>query len=318
VSEATVTVRFDGPVLANHQMDVADLAPALLGLSELCRIANESVNGDRASVKVLIATDKEHQCFQFDLQVVQSIWESTKSVLNNADVASAKDLLEWIGLGATGVGGVFGLFKLLRWIKDRKVTSTEMIVKDGKNVVQIKIEGDNNVVNIYPETLTLLRNETVISNVKKVVAPVTREGYDKLEFESPKTGLIERIEKADAAAIASVRNDGIEESATDAPQIIEAWVTVYSPVYDPKAPKWRFKFGEVREYIDISATEIAAQAIKRGGALVDDAYRVRLEITQEHKPSGVIKNHYKIVEVLDFKPARLAHQRDAFKDMDDK
>ena len=37
-----------------------------------------------------------------------------------------------------------------------------------------------------------------------------------------------------------------------------------------------------REYIDISETDIAYNALKRGGAMVDDAYRVELELTQEH------------------------------------
>src|SRR5262245_27669365 len=98
MSAANILVTYDGPILANHRMDVADLAPALLGISELCKIANAKLNGDRAAVKVLIGADVRQQCFQIDLHVVQSLWDQAKSVLNNDDVGSAKNLLEWIGI----------------------------------------------------------------------------------------------------------------------------------------------------------------------------------------------------------------------------
>lgn len=322
MSEATVTVRYDGPILANHQMDIADLAPALLGLSELCKIANRKFNGEKTSVKVLIGTDKEHQCFQFDLQVVQTFWESTKSVLSNNDVSSAKDMLDWIGLiGGGTTGAAVGLFKFLKWLKNRKITSTALEEIDGKNVVRITVIGNNNVIGdnnnvtyIHQQTMALLQDDKVLTNARKVVSPLLREGYDTVEFENTKNAESEVITREDAIDISAVTASDIKAPEIDAPQIITAWITVYSPVYDPRAPYWRFKFGDNHEYMDISDTDIAYQAIKRNGALVDDAYKVRLEITQEHKPDNTIKNNYKIIEVLDFKPSRLPHQSDAFKD----
>lgn len=50
MSEKSV-IRYDGPALADHSMDVADLAPALMALSDLLKIANTYMNGDRAGVK---------------------------------------------------------------------------------------------------------------------------------------------------------------------------------------------------------------------------------------------------------------------------
>ena len=66
--------------------------------------------------------------------------------------------------------------------------------------------------------------------------------------------------------------------------------------------------------LDIRDTDIASAAMKRGGAMMDDAYFVELEISQEHKATSGIKNIYKIKKVLDFKPARLPFQNDAFKE----
>jgi hypothetical protein len=313
MSGASVTVRYDGPILAGHQMDVADLAPSLLALSDLCKLANKKFNGDRAAVKVMVDTDREHQCFQFDIHIVQSVWDATKALMGNADVASAKELLEWLGIiGVPTTIGV-GVFKALRLIRDRKVTGTKLIVQDGQDVYQINVEGDNNVVIVSPQTLKLLQDEAVVENAKKVVAPVVRDGYDKLEFQDPKSNAVEKIDKEDAIAIRQTDPKQLEASEKEAPQTLEAWITVYSPIYDTKAKHWRFKFGKVNEHMDISETQIAADAMKRGGALVDDAYRVRLEITQELKESGKIVNHYKVKEVIDFRPSRHPIQSDAFK-----
>jgi hypothetical protein len=44
---AHTTIKYDGPALRDHAMDVAHLAPALLALSELVNDANRFANGDR-------------------------------------------------------------------------------------------------------------------------------------------------------------------------------------------------------------------------------------------------------------------------------
>ena len=61
--------------------------------------------------------------------------------------------------------------------------------------------------------------------------------------------------------------------------------------------------GSARKSIhaDIAETNIARQALDRGGALVDDAYQVRLEITTEIDSHGNKKPpRYKILEVVRF------------------
>lgn len=86
-------------------------------------------------------------------------------------------------------------------------------------------------------------------------------------------------------------------------------MSVYSPVYDASADKWRFKLGKEVIYADISETSIARDAISRGGALVEEAYQVRLEITTEVDNHGKKKEPtYKILEVMRFVPSAPARQ----------
>jgi hypothetical protein len=72
-------------------------------------------------------------------------------------------------------------------------------------------------------------------------------------------------------------------------------------VYDLAAPNWRFRLGKEIIYADISETNIAEEALKRGGVGVEDAYQVRLEITTEVDAHGVRKEpQYRILEVVRF------------------
>ena len=61
------TIRYDGSALSGHEIDVQDLAPALLALADIIQIANRKFNGDRADVKVTVSADVEQQCFMIDL-----------------------------------------------------------------------------------------------------------------------------------------------------------------------------------------------------------------------------------------------------------
>ena len=308
MDSSMVILRYDGPALKMHRMDAADIAPVLLGISDLCKLANTKFYGDRGTVKVLIGTDTEHNCFQLGLYVFQ-FWEHTKLFLENDNVRSAKELFEWIGLAAASKPALLGFLPLLRKIGGRKISSETRSIEDGRLVARVTIEGDNDTVILaHPQATELLRDQNALENAEQIVEPLTREGYDSVEFES-QGRVTERIGREDAVAISRARSSGIAVlGRLDKSQTVTAWITVYSPVYDVKAPKWRFRFGKAREYMDISETDIAAQAIKHGGAMIDDAYKVELEITQEHTLVGGvmnrITNHYKVKRVLEFKPAQ--------------
>ena len=56
----------------DHTMDVEELAPALLAFGKLIRAANAELNKSRARVRVLVASDFEHKCFNINFEVVLS------------------------------------------------------------------------------------------------------------------------------------------------------------------------------------------------------------------------------------------------------
>lgn len=311
----SLVVRYDGPALAGHRMDVADLAPALLGLSELFKIANRKFNGDAAAVKVLIGADIEQKCFQFNADIVQTLWQQAQTIMGHQEVKSAKELAEWIGLiigGSIGGGGIYGLFRLLKALGNSPLPDGRFVAHDGRDCVQISINGNNNTILTYRETYEMAKDESVVANAKRVIEPVTRPGYERLDFEH--AGLIEQVSREDAERIVGFAPPSDEESDLGEPQTITAFVKVYAPVYDTKADRWRFVFNGGHPYIDISGTDIAQKAIERGGALINDSYKVEMQIQQTKTADGGLSARYKINKVIEFFPASIPRQRPLIRD----
>ena len=95
-------------------------------------------------MSVRVRADFERKCFDIHFQLVQSIYDQLKSLLGDDRVATAKTILEWIGL----IGGTTGL-GLLGFLKVRRGRNIEEAVKidapDGSAVYNIRLEGDNKI-----------------------------------------------------------------------------------------------------------------------------------------------------------------------------
>lgn len=181
---AHTLVRYDGPALTFHEMDVRDLAPALLALGELCEVANEALNQERASVRVLVRVDIEQQCFQFQLEVVQTVYENLTAFLDAESVQDAKLILEWLGLVSGGlavtVGGLFGLYKKLFGKETAAIRSVEATASD--NSVVYQIVGDHNTIIVPREVHRIAQDPRAFPAAKRVLAPLQKNGYERLEF----------------------------------------------------------------------------------------------------------------------------------------
>ena len=59
--------------------------------------------------------------------------------------------------------------------------------------------------------------------------------------------------------------------------MVKAVLYSHGPVFDVKAPNWRFLYRNKSIYADIRETNIAKDAVKRGGSFMNDRYKVRME-----------------------------------------
>ena len=269
------------------------------------------MNGEETKVKVLLHADVKANCITIDLEVVQSLWQAAASLVQSQNVHDAKEILEWIGIfkeagkyvaGAGVIGG--GLIGFLRWKKNRKIIGTEIRQTDRGNIVVLKIEGDNNNVTfnntntVSEPVFNLSKSVKVVESVKTLVNPVSEtNGIDEATFIHK--GKDELKIDRDCAAELQKTYANSEESE---PQTFTAHIVVYSPVLDKKGKKWKFKFNDRVELIDISETKIVEDAQQRGKVVWGDTYKVKMEM-QEHKTrAGDFKIEYKVKEVIEFRP----------------
>ena len=223
MSRATAIVRYDGVALSDHAMDVADLAPALLGLSDLVKAANKQANGDRTHVKVLVSVDTEHKCFEFSIEIVQTIMQHLAMLVGNDRAATAKDIAEWVGIIS---GSSFGLFKAYKWMARRNVTLSELEIKQEGAEVRIS-NADSSNITVNANTYNLMGEPDVIEKMKDVVRPLTKEGYSTLQFEAD-GAIADEISSDDGRDICAIP-ESLEVHQRIKKTILEAKVKVRSP-----------------------------------------------------------------------------------------
>lgn len=318
MSRHDFSVAYDGEARRDdHSIDVEDLSPALIAFGRLIREANAEFNGKNATARVLVVSDFEGKCFNINFEVILNFYQHLKMLLGPTNVTNAKEILEWIGLLDTGVvavsGGALSFLKFLKWKAGRKVENV-ITDRDPAGLVEVHIEGDGNTVQINRNVYNLSVNAKALKATRDAFLPLGHNGFDRVRIGETTTGM-EVLDAETVDRIVASCTVGIEESKETAPEIevTPAWLSVYSPVYDLAAPNWRFRLGKEVIYADITQTTIAQDAMERGGALTDDAYQVRLEITTLIDANGKRKEPtYKIIEVVRFVPAVPREQKRLF------
>lgn len=178
MSKATFHVLYDGPALANHEMNVRDLAPALLALGQLLEETNAAVNDGKAKVSVQVRASFKTGCFGIELEVVQSLIQQIHLAFSTESVANAKSLLEWIGLiwdtAAKTAGTIGSLIVFLKWLKGR--TIKKVVLLDNGNV---RVVLDDDAVEAESTVIALFRQAKLRQALEDVLQPLERDGIEE-------------------------------------------------------------------------------------------------------------------------------------------
>lgn len=317
MSRQVFSVAYDGSARSgNHSIDVQTLAPALLAFGRLLREANTEFNGKKSVSKIFVVSDFEHKCFNINFELIVGMYKQVQVMLGMDGVKTAKEVLEWIGLLRGKAATETPYLQYLEWKKGRNVVEEKSDI-DPSGSVKVTIIGDNNSVYVAPPVLALSKNNKALRATKDAFLPLGKDGFDVMRSSDGDTAQSE-IGPQQVEDIVASCSSALEESKLEPDPEIEttpAWLSVYSPVFDVKADKWRFRLGREVIYADISETDIAQEAMNRGGSFSEDAYQVMLEITNQLDQQGKIKStEYKIVEVVRFVPAPPGFKQGSFFD----
>ena len=298
-----IHLQYDGSALSEHKMDVSLLAPALMAFGDLFKEANRVINGDKAKVNVLVNADIKANCVTLSLDIVQTAqtaWDTVKSLLQDQNVASAKDLIDWLLIPSAVGGGSFSLFQFLKWKGSNRLEQrTTLKEQDNGNTVIVNIIGDGNSVEIPQQVYQLSQDKKVIKAAQGIVAPVAKKrGIETAAFYDEKDKKVE-ITKEEAERIVSL--DDTEEEPES--QYIVGHITVYKPELSATSKRWNFLYNGNQEEIDISETSIAKDVLARGKIVIGDSWKVKMEVKEKKIKNGY-KNDYRVVEVFDFIPGQ--------------
>lgn len=326
VQEATrhvrTTIRYDGPDLSKHEMDVQEIAPALLALAELIQFTNRKYNGDGASMKVLVRADVEQSCFQLDIHIVQSLLEAAQGLFSTDEYKTAKEIGEVLGLlGIPVGGGVFWFWK--------KFLGKAADPDGSQAIYQTLINGDVTVIqNFYGEGLPLevptevydLATDPIAANLgKKVLHPLKRPGYETLGFYQGDKQVVEinevearRIIQHDSGLLAPEPDETPDGEPTEA--IGPAWVDTS---HFRGVAKWALLWNGIK--IDAKMPDAFIDAFQSNEIIVvpNTKLTVRMTITpkidENGNPLGLAS--FVVTEVLHIElPPKAAVQTKLFDD----
>lgn len=176
-------VTFTGSAVEDGQIDVNDLVPSLLAISDLIQVCNRTLNQDRMHIAIKVKAT-QHGSFEVLLQVEQlSILENIKHILdfaknNKDDISCVKELLELIFMAAPlATGCCYGLYKLIKSLKSEKPSA---LISHDNGMTEIHI-GDT-IIKTPSKVVYLAQNTDVREALEKSVSILSKNGIDSLCF----------------------------------------------------------------------------------------------------------------------------------------
>jgi hypothetical protein len=181
MSEANFKIIFRGSAVDDGEIDVRDLAPALLALGDVFQAASDVLNGDRVKTVVRVKAT-EQACFEVDLSIAQTAKDAIASLLtyaseNKDGIAAATELAELILKAGTGFAALSGgLFALLKFLKGRKADKIE------KRASEVHVHIGDNYFVTNNRTIELAENVSVREGARKFASVLNNTGIDSISI----------------------------------------------------------------------------------------------------------------------------------------
>ena len=184
---AKFRITYDGPALERSEMDVKELAPALLAVGELLETSANLLYGDSTKTQTKVVGSFRKGSFGIEFNFAG--WrDQIAAIITGKDATAALNLLVLIGLLN---GAKNSLIKAILWVRNRKLTKIE---RKNDNVVLFV---DEESFEVEEAVYTLLTNLDVRQKIEGVVSPLKRDGIDILCITENETELVNQINKGD-------------------------------------------------------------------------------------------------------------------------
>ena len=287
-SKATFKVFYSGSALDSGQMDVRELAPALLAMGSLLEECNRVLNKDKTDISVRVKKFEDGS-FGISFEVVQGFISALTEIFSCDTTTAALNIIELLGLSA---GGGVGLFKLIKRARGRKPQKAK-VLEDGN----IEIDFSDNVEIVSKPVFDLYLDIKVRQQIEQVLKPLTVQGIDN--FYAKDGDQIQ--ESVNESEYPYFRTPEIEEELVGEEEIT-ALYSIHSLSFK-EDNKWRLSDGANTFYVTIKDEDFLRKvnenliAFSKG-----DILKMQVHIVTWETRDG-IKTEYVASKVLDHKSA---------------
>lgn len=266
------SIKYDGPALAGHQMDVRELAPALIALSELLEQANKAAFPDAAEVRVNIQGNFKGGSFGVDLVAMQTIAQQLVSMFSGPEATAAANLFAI--LGGIGLLGPGGLISVIKWLRGRKPSAIRF--EGDKTVFELR---DVETVETFEVDLIagkLYQSRIVRQSLAKVIKPLERDGVDVFACGlDGKTHAVVTKQDVSAFMLSASAADVVSDTLNEG-----VLLQIESAVFKDDN-KWRFSDGSTPFFAEITDQKFLArinsgdERFGKGDVLIVDLRRIQ-------------------------------------------
>ena len=287
VTEAQFRIKYDGPVVDYHDLDAALLAQALMGFSDMGRVAYHRMKPEDTHTLDIKVKALEAGSFEIVLDAVVPALEQAKNVMvglfNSPDAEAAERAT---GILAT-LGGALGVRK---WIKGRKYIKEE---GNSEGTTIIRTEGGD-VIQVENLTINLAEDPAFIKAADQTLKPLDDPNYTAMSVQDIRGNEVERVEAEDR------RYFQPDPTGRDVDETLKLEVEVETPQFVQNNRMWTFRVDGQRfnaKMLDKGFAERVAKSeiVLDGQTKLLVRRREVVTLDQNGVTTGV---RYEIVEVI--------------------
>lgn len=288
-----LTLDYSGAALDSHEMDVRELAPALLSLSDAFDIAGGAIMpGAQMTLK---ATATEQGSFLIDLTIAASyVVSAAQAALVSDPVTATLNAASVVKLFMDGAKAIKALAKRGKPRKSESGGGIDIVEPDGMTV------------HVSENAMRLTQQKSFVIAVQKVFAPAGKPGVSKVVISSESRETVSAThEEAGLVAAYDPDADAAETclDVSESDMVVQPVSVNYLP-----GKTWRVTDGSNTYSVVLADQEFAArvEAGLRIGSHDVLKVRMRTEVWQDRK-TGKLKPRYTALKV-EYKPYEPSEQ----------
>lgn len=287
MADTLIRIAFDGEALQNGTMDVRDLAPALLGLSDLLEESNGLLNKDGTTIQVR-ARLVRHGSFEIELQVVRGFISKMVDLFSGNEISALINLVECVGLAGGAVGGLIWLVKS---IGKKPIRLVDVVADDRVRITF----GEGQEIIITRKVFELFNDIAVRRALFRMLQPLLRDGVDLFEVRNEAGTPTVRVERAEIEAFEPPQPSTDAEPELLRNEFTQAF-TIVSVTFR-EGNKWRLFDGQNTISATIADEAFLEKVDSREVSFTKDDTILCRVVQEQSVGSGGLKTDTRIVKV---------------------